>query len=143
MSASFALRYLQRTAPQYLKRATQPTAFRKIHITAQRAQQYPNADLELSPILEAIANDSSLFSGSGLPVDVVKIDTDNEAVMSLAHEHKVGLTGCFLLPISPSYSSFIQVRALPTVIAFRDGKPVEEFRGARNEAWVKEFLQQL
>ena len=36
-----------------------------------------------------------------------------------------------------------QVRALPTVIAFRDGEPVAKFVGAIPEAKVAEFLESL
>jgi len=36
-----------------------------------------------------------------------------------------------------------QVRALPTVIAFRDGEPVARFVGALPEAKVTEFLKSV
>jgi len=37
----------------------------------------------------------------------------------------------------------IQVRALPTVIAFRDGEKVAEFVGAIPESKVTEFLKSV
>ena len=37
----------------------------------------------------------------------------------------------------------IQVRALPTVIAFQDGEPVANFVGALPETKVAEFLKSL
>jgi len=38
---------------------------------------------------------------------------------------------------------FLQVRALPTVIAFRDGKDVMQFVGALPAAGVRDFLQKV
>lgn len=37
----------------------------------------------------------------------------------------------------------IQVRALPTVIAFKDGEPVAKFVGAIPESEVSEFLKSV
>jgi thioredoxin-like negative regulator of GroEL len=34
----------------------------------------------------------------------------------------------------------VQVTALPTVIAFRQGKPVDKFMGFRDAAFVRGFL---
>ncbi|KAG6896823.1 hypothetical protein C0992_005864 [Termitomyces sp. T32_za158] len=65
--------------------------------------------------------DSSIKSGSGLPIDVVKIDTENEQVLPLAQQYKV--------------------RALPTVIAFRNGEVVGNFVGMLGEDGVKRLLQ--
>jgi thioredoxin 1 len=36
-----------------------------------------------------------------------------------------------------------QVRALPTVIAFQEGKPVSQFVGALNEPGVRTFLKSV
>jgi thioredoxin-like negative regulator of GroEL len=36
-----------------------------------------------------------------------------------------------------------KVRAMPTVIAFRDGQPVNQFVGALNEAGVRAFLEKI
>ncbi|KAA1469213.1 thioredoxin-like protein [Dentipellis sp. KUC8613] len=75
----------------------------------------------LSPILEKLAADESTKSGTGRAVDLVTIDTDAE----------VGLAAQF------------DVRSIPTVYAFKDGKPVEHFVGAMNEAGVRRFLEHL
>ncbi|KAG6910292.1 hypothetical protein DXG01_011689 [Tephrocybe rancida] len=76
---------------------------------------------QLSPILEKFATDASVATGTGLPVDLVKIDTENKELLPLAQKYKV--------------------RALPTVIAFHNGEPVNQFVGALNEAGVKQFLR--
>lgn len=36
-----------------------------------------------------------------------------------------------------------QVRALPTVVAFRDGEPVKQFVGALPEGGVRKFLEEV
>ncbi|KAF5386997.1 hypothetical protein D9615_001574 [Tricholomella constricta] len=149
MSSSLAIRSLQRASLKSTKCA-RALAFRKLHSTALRAEQYADASLEtydkvvntkdrivlvdfyaewcgpchqLSPILKDIATDTSVKSKSGLPIDVVKINTENQE----------------LIPLAQKFS----IRALPTVIAFRDGEPIDQFVGALNAAGVKEFLQRL
>lgn len=96
---------------------------------------------QLSPILEKFSTDASIKSGSGLPIDVVKIDTENEQVLSLAHHYKV----CFLYHslFFLLTGSLSQVRALPTVVAFRNGEAVDQFVGMLGEDGVKRFLQKL
>lgn len=45
---------------------------------------------------------------------------------------------------SPTHISlFTQIRSLPTVVAFKDGKPINQFIGAMNEAGVRQFLEML
>ncbi|KAG6868685.1 hypothetical protein C0993_011915 [Termitomyces sp. T159_Od127] len=147
MSVSLTLRSLQRAWVGSSTRV--PLAgSRALHATSRRSEQYPNADLvtfnkvvgtqdrivlvdfyadwcgpcrQLSPILEKISTDSSIKSGSGLPIDVLKIDTENEQVLPLAQQYKV--------------------RALPTVVAFRNGEAVGNFVGMLGEDGVKRFLQ--
>ncbi|CAL1705292.1 unnamed protein product [Somion occarium] len=75
----------------------------------------------LSPILEKLTEDSSVKTGSGKPLDLVTVDTDSE--VELAQQ--------------------FQIRSLPTVIAFKDGKPVSQFMGAMPEPSVRNFLQTL
>ncbi|KAG6861534.1 hypothetical protein C0995_015267 [Termitomyces sp. Mi166 len=149
MSVSLTLRLLQNASIVSSRRAGL-SRFRALHATSRRSEQYANADIatfnkvigtqdrlvlvdfyadwcgpchQLSPILEKISTDASIKSGSGLPIDVVKIDTDNEEVVSLAQQYKV--------------------RALPTVMAFRNGELVDNFVGALDEARVKQFLQKV
>ncbi|KAG6854572.1 hypothetical protein C0991_004908 [Blastosporella zonata] len=144
MSASLALRSLTRVSSKCAAAA----GLRSLHASSRLSEQYAKADLAtynkvvevkdrlvlvdfyadwcgpchaLSPILEKIATDPSVQSGSGLPIDLVKIDTDNEE----------------LVPLAQKYS----IRSLPTVVAFRNGEPVNQFIGALNEAGVKRFLQ--
>ncbi|EDR14784.1 thioredoxin [Laccaria bicolor S238N-H82] len=62
-------------------------------------------------------------SGLGLPFDLVKVDTESEHGLALGQKY--------------------QVTALPTVIAFRDGKPIDKFVGALREPDVKAFLEKL
>ncbi|KAG5352972.1 hypothetical protein C0989_011615 [Termitomyces sp. Mn162] len=161
MSVSLTLRSLQRGSLLSFRRASL-TGFRALHATPRRSELYPNADLavrrgisvsnntklntfskvvgtqdrlvlvdfyadwcgpcrQLSPILEKFSTDASIKSGSELPIDVVKINTENETVLPLVQQFKV--------------------HALPTVIAFRNGEPVDNFVGMRNEAGLKRFLE--
>jgi thioredoxin 1 len=62
-------------------------------------------------------------AGSGLPVDLVTIDTEDIEGAQLGQKYKV--------------------RALPTVIAFQDGKPIDQFIGALNEQGVRQFLNKV
>ncbi|CAG7846399.1 SubName: Full=Uncharacterized protein {ECO:0000313/EMBL:CCA70583.1} [Serendipita indica DSM 11827] len=73
----------------------------------------------LSPILERITSDTTYSNGK--EVDLVTINADEEP----------GLTEKF------------QVRGLPTVIAFRDGKPIEHFVGAAPANVVQEWIKKL
>jgi len=75
----------------------------------------------ISPILEKLIGDGNTKTGSGRSLDLVTIDTDKE--IELAQKY--------------------QVRSLPTVMAFKDGKPVNHFIGALKEGDIKKFLQQL
>jgi len=75
----------------------------------------------LSPVLEKLTSDPEVKSGSGRPLDLVTVDTD--AQFDLGQK--------------------FQVRSLPTVIAFKDGKPVDKFVGALNEVGVRDFLARV
>ncbi|GLB34661.1 putative thioredoxin-like domain containing protein [Lyophyllum shimeji] len=137
MSTTLALRPLSRTSLSSAKRFA---SLRTLHVTSRRADEYPNANLDtfnqvvntsgrvvlvdfyadwcmpchqLSPILSKVATSADTKTGSGRPVDVVKIDTDDEKLAPLAQKFKV--------------------RALPTVVAFRDGEVVDQFVGALPE----------
>ncbi|KAF9077103.1 thioredoxin-like protein [Rhodocollybia butyracea] len=77
----------------------------------------------LSPILKRISDDPTAKSGTGLPVDVITIDTESADGMELSQRFKI--------------------RALPTVIAFRKGQNVMHFVGALPEPEVRSFLQKV
>jgi len=122
---------------------------RNFHMTPLRATIYPNANLEtfnkvvqvkdrivlvdfyadwcgpchqLSPILENLTTEPKV-SGSGLPIDLVKIDTDSDDGGKLGLKYKV--------------------RALPTVVALKNGEPINQFVGALPEPRVQDFLSKL
>ncbi|KJA27041.1 hypothetical protein HYPSUDRAFT_35566 [Hypholoma sublateritium FD-334 SS-4] len=145
MSLSTAIRYMTSNAPRIIR----GSAHRAFHTSPARAIVYPNADQktfitvtsakdrvtvvdfyadwcgpchQLAPVIQDLTNEPHK-SGSGLPLDLVKIDSDSNDGQALGMQYKV--------------------RALPTVIAFRDGTPIGQFVGAKNEAGVKEFLNQL
>ena len=69
----------------------------------------------LGPIIEKVARE---LDGQ---VKLVKINSD---------EH-------------PELASAFNVRSIPNVIAFKDGKPVAQFMGAQPEAKVREFMRTL
>ncbi|KAH9989932.1 thioredoxin-like protein [Russula vinacea] len=75
----------------------------------------------LSPILEKLARDADIRTGSGLPIDLVTVDTDEHGVLAQQYN----------------------VRALPTVVAFRGGEPVKQFVGALPESGVRKFLEDV
>ncbi|TFK42338.1 thioredoxin-like protein [Crucibulum laeve] len=144
---TLSLRSLRLAPTSTFRIATVGTRTRHFHRTPPRLALYPKADEktfnkvvevkdrvilvdfyadwcgpchQLSPILEKLTKEPNT-SGSGLPLDLVKIDTDAE--FELGQKYKV--------------------RALPTVIAFKDGKPVSQFVGALRENDVKGFLEAL
>jgi len=124
-------------------------ALRSLHLSAIRYQQYLDASPStfihatssrnsvvlvdfyadwcgpcrlLSPTLERLTSSSShLEAGSGASVDLVTIDVDKHP--ELAAEH--------------------QVRSLPTVLAFKEGRIVAKFIGARDEKGVRDFVKDL
>jgi len=77
----------------------------------------------LSPILENLTTDPTLQTRSGLPIDLVKVNTEDEDILPLSQKFKVA--------------------ALPTVIVFRDGEPVDRFVGALGELAARDFFQKL
>ncbi|KAH7873615.1 hypothetical protein EV359DRAFT_37048, partial [Lentinula novae-zelandiae] len=81
----------------------------------------------LSPILKSISSNPDARSGTGLPVDVMTIDTESEDGQELGRKFKVCI-------------EFLAITALPTVIAFREGQNVLQFVGALPESHVYEFL---
>ncbi|KAI0705942.1 hypothetical protein BC835DRAFT_1314314 [Cytidiella melzeri] len=75
----------------------------------------------LSPILEKVTADESLTTGSGKKLDLVTVDIDQQT--ELAQEYKV--------------------RSIPMVVAFIDGKPVNQFVGSIPEPKVRDFIKGL
>ncbi|KAH9980877.1 thioredoxin-like protein [Lactifluus volemus] len=75
----------------------------------------------LSPILEKLAADVDTKTGSGRPIDLITIDTDQHGALAQKY----------------------QVRALPTVVAFRDGEAVNRIVGALPEGGVRNFLNDV
>jgi putative thioredoxin len=69
----------------------------------------------LGPILERVTKEA------GGTVELAKVDVDR----------------------NPRLSQSFAVQGIPTVIAFRDGKPVSRFTGAIPEAAVRQFMAQL
>ena len=92
----------------------------------------------LSPVLERLTSNSDIQTRSGLPLDLVKVNTENDDGLSLGQKFKVCANCINLTPTNRS-----QVRALPTLIAFRDGEPVDQFVGALNEPAVRDFLRNI
>jgi thioredoxin 1 len=78
---------------------------------------------QLAPVIEKLTNEPNKSGSTSLPFDLVKIDTDTDIGQALGGQYKV--------------------RALPTVIAFRNSTPISQFTGAMREAQVKEFLDKL
>ncbi|CAK5277603.1 unnamed protein product [Mycena citricolor] len=77
---------------------------------------------QLTPVLKKLIGERTT---GGEKVDLLTIDIENE--------EKGG----------PGLASSHQIRALPTVIAFRDGKAVDKFVGALPETGVNTFLDKL
>ncbi|KAL9715423.1 hypothetical protein Ac2012v2_002086 [Leucoagaricus gongylophorus] len=76
----------------------------------------------LSPILEKYSSENNTFT-NGVPVDLIKIDTDSKDGQALAQEH--------------------EVHALPTVFVYKDGEAVTHFKGVLPEAQVKQILDSM
>lgn len=70
---------------------------------------------QLAPVLEKVVR------SYGGRVKLVKLDTD-------AH---------------PAVAAQLRVQSLPTVYAFRDGKPLDGFVGAQSESTLKQFIDRL
>lgn len=75
----------------------------------------------ISPLLEKLTSDETVKTGSGRSLDLVTVDTDSEFQLALRYK----------------------VRALPTVIAFKDGQKVDQFVGALNESGIRQFIAKL
>ena len=95
----------------------------------------------LSPILEKLSTDASVKSGSGLPLDLVTVDTDSE--IELAQKYQVNRINLLSTAHDSDRPCLFQIRSLPTVIAFKNGEPVSQFMGALPEPHVRRFIEQV
>lgn len=75
----------------------------------------------ISPLLEKLTSDDTVKTGSGRSLDLVTVDTDKQFVLALKY----------------------MIRSLPTVIAFKDGRKVDQFIGALNESEIRQFIAKL
>lgn len=75
----------------------------------------------ISPLLEKLTSDDTVKTGSGRSLDLVTVDTDSHFILALKY----------------------MVRSLPTVIAFKDGRKVDQFVGALNESEIRQFISKL
>ncbi|KIL00928.1 hypothetical protein PAXRUDRAFT_128795 [Paxillus rubicundulus Ve08.2h10] len=128
---TFSMRYLHsspRCREQYLD-ANQET-FNKVVLNEYAKDKIVLVDFYadwcnpckiISPILEKLAGNATIKTSSGRSLDLVTIDTDKE--FELAQKY--------------------HIRSLPTVMAFKDGKLVDHFIGALNEASIKKFIEQV
>ncbi|VDC06010.1 unnamed protein product [Peniophora sp. CBMAI 1063] len=75
----------------------------------------------LSPLLEEVTSDEKVKSGSDRALDLVTVDTDEQQDLAMQYG----------------------IRSLPTVIAFKDGKPVNQFMGAVPPPALQRFIQSV
>ncbi|KAH6918318.1 thioredoxin-like protein [Coprinopsis sp. MPI-PUGE-AT-0042] len=122
---------------------------RGLHLTHPRAKLYKNPDAktfeqivnakdrivlvdfyadwcrpchQLSPVIEKLTEEPNK-SGSGLPLDLIKVDIEGEDGGPLGASFKVS--------------------SLPTVLAFKEGERVDGFIGAQPEPIVKKLIESL
>ncbi|KAJ7444849.1 thioredoxin-like protein, partial [Mycena latifolia] len=79
----------------------------------------------LSPILRKLTDEETTGSGSELDLLTIDIENEDKGGFALSQDFKAN------------------VRALPTVIAFRGGNKLGQFVGALNEGGVKKFISEL
>lgn len=112
--------YLNADEKTFEKVALNPSASDKAVLVDFYAE-WCNPCKMISPLLEKLTSDETVKTGSGRSLDLVTVDTDSEFDLALRY----------------------QVRALPTVIAFKDGQKVDQFVGALNESGIREFIAKL
>ncbi|KIK46383.1 hypothetical protein CY34DRAFT_421227 [Suillus luteus UH-Slu-Lm8-n1] len=104
--------------------------FRKIALDPSRSDkavlvdfyaEWCNPCKTISPLLEKLTSDDTVKTGSGRSLDLVTVDTDSQFILALKY----------------------MVRSLPTVIAFKDGRKVDQFVGALNESEIRQFISKL
>ncbi|KAJ8589169.1 thioredoxin-like protein [Rhizopogon salebrosus TDB-379] len=118
-SAKCQEHYLNANAQTFEKVATNPANDKVVLVDFYA--DWCNPCKMISPLLEKVTSDETVKTGSGRSLDLVTVDTDAEYELAAKY----------------------QVRALPTVVAFRDGKKVDQFVGALNEAAIRHFLDKV
>lgn len=97
----------------------------------------------LSPILMKLATaEANEKTGAGAGIDLVTINTDEQGELAMQYEVRYGAMSLSAVQAA-DYNGVIQVSALPTVIAFKEGKPAQKFVGALPETGVRTFLSGL
>ncbi|KAL1743459.1 thioredoxin-like protein [Schizophyllum fasciatum] len=100
----------------------------------------------LSPVLQECTAEGQLSGTSKLPLDLVQFDTDSADGAFIGQHYKARAAPCMHPHSRTNHPiTHLQIRSLPTVIAFRDGKPIPgaQFIGALNKAGVQDFIKQL
>ncbi|KAG1756403.1 uncharacterized protein EDB91DRAFT_1092493 [Suillus paluster] len=108
-------------------RALRSNSLRHFHRSWKSQEHFLNADAKASTLLVVACS-----------LELVTVDTDVE--FDLAAKYQVRILRHELRVL---VSDMHQVRALPTVIAFKDGKKVDQFVGALNEGGIRQFLAKL
>ena len=94
----------------------------------------------LSPLLEEVTSDENVKSGSDRALDLVTVDTDVEQELAMQY----GVRPCHhAARAEGTFTHIMQIRSLPTVIAFKDGKPISQFMGAVPAPALNRFIQSL
>lgn len=89
----------------------------------------------LSPLLQRIEGDPSLIGAQ--PLDLVTIR--GEDAPNLSVEYNVSIT----LKHNPHADLVAQIRAVPTVFAFRNGTVIGQFTGALSLPQIKSWFATL
>lgn len=106
-------------------RALTPGAYRSLALQpSSLPSSYP---LRASPRLSSAAH---LLLTPAVLKEVIPEDADNVDLMTIDTDEQQEIAAAF------------KIAALPTVVAFRGGKPVAKFVGGRNAAGVKAFLEE-
>jgi len=117
---SWAEQFLDANAETFERVALDPAAKEKVVLVDFYAD-WCLPCRTLSPILHRLTEDMSVRTGSGSSLDLVTVNTDQQQELAMQY----------------------QIRSLPTVIAFKEGKPIDKFIGALNEAGVRQFLKNV
>ena len=95
----------------------------------------------LSPLREEVTSDEKVKSGSDRALDLVTVDTDVEQDLAMQYGVRACLHAAHAERVALTHST--QIRSLPTVIAFKDGKPIDQFTGAVPAPALRRFIQSV